>query len=112
MTDFQAHILAWISKQLVRLSGVILLPWSIIIAIKQKRLNKYRYEVARAWDILANKLYEPVFNEEMGDNFGKDETISQCMARNKRNGTDTKTAKKVEKLINFFDKNHLSKVNL
>jgi len=112
MTDFAAHILAWISKQLVRFSGIILLPWSVIIAIKQKRFNKYRYEVARGWDILANKLYEPVFNEEMGDNFGKDETISQCMARNKRNGTDTKTAKKVEKLINIFDKDHLSKVKL
>ena len=112
MTDFIAHILAWFAKNLVRFSGIILLPWSIIIAIKQKRFNKYRYEVARGWDILANKLYEPVFNEEMGDNFGKDETISQCMARNKRNATDTKTAKKVEKIINFFDKNHLNKVKL
>ena len=112
MTDFTAHILAWISKQLVRISGIILLPWSVIIAIKQKRFNKYRYEVARGWDILANKLYEPVFNEEMGNGFGKDETISQCMARNKRNGTDTKTAKKVEKLINIFDKDHLSKVKI
>lgn len=112
MTDFTAHILAWLSKKLVKMAAIVLLPWSVIIAIKQKRLNKYRYEVARAWDILANKLYEPVFNEELGDGFGGDETISQCMARNKRNGTDTKTAKKVEKIINFFDKDHLSKVTL
>lgn len=112
MTDFTAHILAWISKQLVRFSGIVLLPCSVIIAIKQKRFNKYRYEVARGWDILANKLYAPVFNEEMGDNFGGDETISQCMAKNKRDGTDTKMAKKVEKLIDIFDKDHLSKVKL
>lgn len=112
MTDTQSHILAWISKKLVKVAGIILLPWAVIIAIKQKRFNKYRYEVARGWDILANKLYAPVFNAEMGDNFGGDETISQCMARNKRDGTDTKTAKKVEKLINIFDKNHLSKVKL
>lgn len=112
MTDFAAYILSLFSKLIVRLFGIVLFPWSIIIAIKQKRLNSYFYEVARGWDILANKLYEPALNSRLTTNnsFGGDETISQAMAKNKFiNNTHTPTADKWEKRINFFDKDHLQK---
>ncbi len=110
MTDFVGFILALFASFLVRLFGIVLLPWSIIIAIHDKRLNSYFYEIGRGFDILANKMYEPSLNSKMGYGFGKDETISQAMARNKRKGTDTLTAKWWERLINKFDKNHLDKV--
>ena len=102
--------LSLIASFLVRLFGIVLLPWSVIIAIRKKGLRKYWYEIARGFDILGNKLYAPVFNSELGKGFGKDETISQCMAKNKKKGTDTKTAKIVEKILNIFDKNHLDKI--
>lgn len=109
MTDFTAYILAKFAKLIVKLFGIVLLPWSIIIAIKQKRLNAYFYEVARGWDILANKLYEPALSKKLGPNFGGDETISQRMAKNKYSGIAYPDAYKWEKRIDFFDKNHLEK---
>lgn len=113
MTDFQSYLLSKFAKLIVKLFGIVLLPWSIILAIKQRRLNAYYYEVARGWDILANKLYAPALNSRLvkkgGRMFGNDETISQCMAYNKFFGHDTTTAKKWERRINIFDKNHLEK---
>lgn len=113
MTDFQSYILSKFAKILVRVFGLILLPWSIFLAIRHKKLNLYYYEVSRGWDILANKLYAPALNSRLvkkgGKEFGDDETISQCMAYNKFFGFDTHTAKKWEKRINVFDKNHLEK---
>lgn len=110
MTDTQSIILAWFAKKLVQVFGLVLLPWNWVLSIKNKTINRDKYEVSRGWDILANKLYANVFNATLGVGFGGDETISQCMARNKRNGTNTKTAIVVEKIINIFDKNHLDKI--
>ena len=112
MTDFAAFIVALFAFVIVRVFGLILLPWSLFLAIKQKRLNSYFYEVGRGFDILANKLYEPALNSKLqrnGRKFGQDETISQCMAFNKKYGFDTSTAKWWEKRINTIDKNHLEK---
>ena len=113
MTDFVAFIVMIFAALLVRVFGIILLPWSIYLAIKQRRLNSYLYEVGRGLDILANKLYEPALNSKLqndGHKFGQDETISQSMARNKfETKTDTDTARWWEKRINFFDKQHLAK---
>lgn len=113
---FHIKILPLIAIFFIKLFGIFLLPWSLFIAYKEKRFSKYRYEVARGWDILANKMYEPVFNKKLvkknGRKFGGDETISQCMAFNKYYGYDTPTAKKWERRINLFDKNHLDKINL
>lgn len=113
MTDFGAYLLSKAAKFLVRLFGIVLLPWSIVIAIKEKRLNKYYYEVSRGWDILANKMYEPALNSRLvnpgGKRYGGDETISQCMAFNKFFGYSTSDADKWEARINFFDKDHLKK---
>lgn len=111
MTDFTAWILSKAAKVLVKLAGLILLPWSIIVAIKNKRLNYYFYEVARGWDILANKLYAPALNSKLGPDFGRDETISQRMAKNKKSGKHTKTAIWWENVINKFDKDHLEKTH-
>jgi hypothetical protein len=72
MTDFVKFILMLFAGLMVRIAAVILLPWSVIIVIYQKRLGEWCYEIARGWDILGNKLYAPVFNAEMGDDFGKD----------------------------------------
>jgi len=109
MTDLVAFILVLFAKLIVRLFGIVLFPWSIIIAIKDKKLNAYFYEVARGWDILANKLYAPAFNKKLGPNFGGDETISQRMAKNKYSGIAYPAAYKWEKRIDYFDKNHLEK---
>lgn len=109
MSDFFGYILAKAAQLLVMLFGIILLPWSIILVIHQKRFGEYKYEVARGWDILANKLFEPAFNLKLGKGFGGDETISERMAKNKQDKTNTKTADWWEKRINFFDKNHLEK---
>lgn len=113
MTDFAAWILNLFAKNIVRLFGLALLPWAYFLAFKQKRFNHYNYESSRGWDILANKKFAPVFNKMLvingGRQFGQDETISQCMAWNKNQGFDSKTAKRVEKIINIFDKDHLTK---
>ena len=113
MTDFAAWILNSLARILVAIFGIVLIPWAYILSFKQKRFNFYKYESARGWDILANKKFAPVFNKMLvikgGRQFGQDETISQCMAWNKVNGFDSKTAKVVEKIINIFDKDHLEK---
>lgn len=113
MTDFGSYILNLFARALVGLFGIVLLPWSYILAFKEKKFNFYKYESARGWDILANKKFAPVFNKMLvldgGRKFGKDETISQCMAWNKYNGFETGAAKKVDKILEFFDKGHLAK---
>lgn len=110
MTDFFGIVLSFLAWLLFKAFGIILFPWSIFIAIKEKRLGRYFYEIARGWDILANKAYEPAL-KKLGPGFGQDETISQRMAFNKRFGLDTDEARKWEKRINYFDKNHLEKTN-
>lgn len=102
---------AWI---LIRVFAIFLLPYSIYISIKYGVLSHWFYEIARGLDILANKIYSPAFNvlfvKDLGEPYGGDETISQCMARNKFDKKkDTKLAKDVEKIINLFDKQHLAK---
>lgn len=104
--------LPFIAVILFKLFGLRLFPWSIYLAIKEKRFKKYCYQLSRGVDILANKAYEPVLNKKIGPGFGKDETISQRMAFNKRNGLSYPDAAKWEKRINIFDKNHLDKINL
>lgn len=109
MTDFQGWLLSKAAKFLVKLSGIALLPWSLYIVIREKRYGRYKYEVARGWDILANKLYEPALSKKLGPNFGKDETISERMAFNKYNNIAYPDAAKWEKHIDVFDKDHLKK---
>lgn len=109
-------LLPWFAKKVTKIAGIILLPYSVIILIKKrdwKKIKKYRYEVARAWDILANKLYAPALDKHLSvkqlSPFGQDETISENMARNKFVVHDNSgTADWWEtKVINKFEKNHL-----
>lgn len=113
MSDF-GWFLVWLGALVLKiLIGIVGVPWSIIIAIKQKRLGAYFKEWARGIDILGNKMLEPALNEVMkeenGEEFGGDTTISHDMAKNKVKGTDTKFAKRIEKILNFVDNNHLEK---
>lgn len=114
MTDFQAYLISKLAKWSIRLFSIVLLPWSLIIVIKEKRFGKWRYEIGRGWDILANKMFEPVFNKKLvkpgGKQFGGDVTISYDMAVNKVTGYDTETAEWWEEnLVNKFEKDHLNK---
>lgn len=109
---FVLIFLSFIAHFLVKLFGVILFPWSLVLVIYNGGWRAYWYEVSRGWDILANKLYAPAFNKKLGPGYGGDETISQRMAFNKRNKLSYPDAAKWETRINYFDKNHLDKIEL
>lgn len=95
---------------LIKVFGIRLLPESIYLAIKQKRFSSYRYEVARGWDILANKMFEPALSKHLGPGFGADETISERMAYNKHHKLAYPKAAIWEARLNKIDKDHLDKI--
>lgn len=114
MTDLKAYLLSKLAKWVIRLFSIVLLPWSLILVIKNKSFMLWRYEIARGLDILAGKMFAPVFNKMLvkpgGRLFGGDEPISYTMAINKLLHYNTSTADWWEKnVINKFEKDHLNK---
>jgi hypothetical protein len=108
---FIIWLLSVIVKKLVHLIAWIL---SVIQAIKDKKLGDYFYSLGIGNDIYGNKLIAPHANKywvkKGGHEFGSSETISRTMAKNKRDGFNTKHADRWEEIINVVDRNHLAKV--
>ena len=116
MIDIIGFII-WIVSALAKL--FLFIPSLVLsgyVAIKNKKLGDYFYSLGIGTDIYGNKLIAPYANKKFikkgGRKYGGNETISKTMAYNKRDGYNTEVADKWENLINIFDKNHLSKVNL
>lgn len=108
IVGFLIWILATLLKVVIFLPAIVL---SIIQAAKNKKLGDYFYSLGIGTDIYGNKLIAPFanryFKKEGGHDYGCNETISLCMAKNRRDGFETKSAKFVGNLIEFFDPNHL-----
>lgn len=112
MTDivgFLIWVLATLLKVVIFLPALIL---SIIQAAINKKLGDYFYSLGIGTDIYGNKLIAPFanryFKTKDGHEYGGNETISLCMAKNKKAGTCTKSAEVLGSMIEFFDKDHLN----
>lgn len=111
MTDLLG-IIIWLGSGLLkRLVLAYAFVRSSMIAIKEKKWGDYTYSLGIGNDIFGNKLIAPYANKYWvksgGRKFGGNETISLCMAFNKRDGYNTPEADWWERRINFFQKNHL-----
>lgn len=85
----------------------------LVISAQEKNIGDYGKSLGIGEDIFGNKLIAPHANKYWikpgGTRFGSNETISETMAKNKRDGFNTKYADRWERLINRFEKNHLQK---
>lgn len=88
----------------------------IRISHKKKNVGDYFYSLGSGIDLFGAKLIAPHANKywvkEGGRLYGKHEHISTTMAINKRYGYNTKYADRWERFINFFDTNHLDKIEI
>jgi hypothetical protein len=92
----------------------ILFTYSVYRAAKNKQLNSYFNQLAVIIDVFGNVLGQHLFNRILkkpgGYLFGnRRDTISYAMGINKKFDNLSKFGKRIEKILNWFDEDHLNK---
>lgn len=93
---------------------LLYLPLSLWNFCKVEDKKGYFRSSAITIDKLANREFRTLWNKklrtESGYKFGaENETISSALGKNQRDGTLTKTGKRLVKVLDFFEKEHCLK---